>query len=530
MLKSGRAGSSVSKRQHSFSVAETGINRERSSIDRPSRTQTAIDANYLYPIYLDEVLPGDTFQVKMNMRGWLATPQRPFLDNLIVSSFFFFCPNRLVWENWQRFQGEKDNPDDSTTYTVPQMDIANGRAGGNLADYLGVPLNGLGKSVNAMPFRIYNKIFNDFFRDTNLQDSVVVDIDDSDSTQGDYVLLKRGRAKDYLTGALPWAQRGDVEPGVISGTVPVTAVVAAPIPKFTPTGESLSLSLNATSDLTRDAVWSGAQAGTGELAYEWETTALEANLDTAAANTINQLRQSIAIQQTLELDARTGTRYKELLKARWGVTSEDFRLQRPEYLGGGTLQINVNAVTTSSNASSGDIGAVGAVGQALGECGGFSHSFTEHGFIMGMISIRSDYTYFEGIDRMWSRETRYDYYEPSLAHLGEQPIYNREILSSTETPDGEVWGYGERYSEYKFGKSMCTGIMRPNHDDALLIWNLAEEFDTLPSLNAAFIVDNCPVDRVVAVTTEPHFIVDCHLANRTTRVMPVFNTPGLTRL
>jgi len=527
---------SFTKQQHSFSVVQPTVARERSTFDRPSRTITAIDGAFLYPILIDEVLPGDTFQLRANLMGWLATPLKPFLDNLIVSTFFFFVPNRLVWENWQKFQGEKINPGDVTTYTIPQMNIAGDPEVGEglLADYMGIPTRAFTFDVSALPFRGYNLIWNEFFRDTNLQDSIVVDRDDADSTESDYVIKKRGRRKDYLTGCLPWPQRpGDgLTPGIISGTVPVISVGDGQ-PTFTNDGETTIRSLvgfTASSTASWDANFAA------NATVEWVDTKLVADLDTAQANTINQLRQSVAIQQLLELDARAGTRYPEQLKARFGVTSSDQRLQRPEYLGGGTQNVSVTPVpaTSQNTAEPVHVGDLAGFGNVNGSAGGFTHSFTEHGYVIGLINLRTDYTYSEGVQRHWSRLTRYDFFEPALAHLGEQPVYNQEIFVSNVDVDDRgplgVWGYQERFAEYKYGNSMCTSIMRPGAENPIAQWHLGELFGSPPTLNDAFIQDNPPIDRVIQVQNEAHLLVDIWFDNKTTRVMPVFNTPGLTRL
>lgn len=522
------AGKSFTKNQHSYAVAEVGVTRERSTFNRPSRTLTAIDAGYLYPIIVDEVLPGDTFQVNAGISGVLATPLRPFKDNLYLDTFYFFVPNRLVWENWQRFQGEKDNPDDATTYIVPQISVLGGNATGlnKLADYMGIPLNAETQDVNAMPFRAYNLIWNEFFRDQHLQDSLVLDKGDTNSTEADHLLKRRGKRKDYLTGCLPYPQVGTVEPGVISGTVPVTSTGDG-MPTWSLNGNVRNLE-NDPADGTA-VHWDGAYLASSYNAV-WEDTKLEANLDTAQANTINQLRQSVAIQQLMELDARGGLRYKEQLKARFGVTTPDFRLQRPEYLGGGSQNISVTPVPGTNQKTAGDVGRLGGYGTVFGSGGGFTHSFTEHGYVIGLVSMRADYTYSEGLPRHWSRQTRYDYYEPALAHLGEQPVYNKEIFVSNDANDDLVFGYQERFSEYKYGNAMLTSIMRPGATASIPYWHLGEHFQTLPTLGDTFIQEDPPVDRAIVTTTEPHLILDCYFQNRTTRVMPVFNTPGLTRL
>ncbi len=523
------AGKSWTKSQHSYAVGEVGIARERSTFMRPSRTLTGIDGGVIYPVLIDEVLPGDTFQVSAGLIGRLATPFKPFMDHLYIDTFYFFVPNRLVWDNWQKFQGEQAKPGDSITFTVPQISIAvtPSLGGGTLADYMGIPIQANAYKVNALPFRMYNLIWAEFFRDQNLQDSPVLDKGDADSTEADHVLLKRGKRKDYLTGCLPWPQKPGVgvTPGIISGTVPVTATTAG-VPSWLVGGDIRTLGGTASA---QTVLWN-ANLGLTDATAKWSDTALEADLDTAQANTINQLRQSIAIQQLLELDARGGTRYVEQLKARFGVTSPDFRLQRPEYLGGGHVTINVTTVPATNDSANVDLGELAGYGVAQGNAGGFTHSFTEHGFVIGLVSMRADYTYFEGLPRFWRRQTRYDFYEPALAHLGEQAVLNSEIFISNDANDDLVFGYQERFSEYKYGNSMVTSVMRPNNEFPLGVWHLAEEFGTLPTLNAAFIEENPPIDRVTIVGDEPNVILDMYFQNRCTRVMPVFNTPGLKRL
>lgn len=539
----GGTGKSFSKSQHSFAVAQPTVSRERSTIDRPSRTLTAIDSSIIYPILVDEVLPGDTFKLTCQMKAWLATPLKPFLDNLYINTFFFFVPNRLVWNNWIYFQGQQDTPGDTTDFTVPQIDVAGGSAAGanKLADYMGIPTIATTKEVNALPFRGYNLIYQEFFRDQNLQNEVTLDKGDANSTEANHVLLRRGKRKDYITGSLPWPQKPhdvlSTLPGVISGVVPVTAT-GQTIRMADQSGNESELE---SATATVSILFSGTPdtLDTAEDLKFGTVTGLEADLDTAVSNTINQLRQSIAIQQLLELDARGGTRHIEQIKARFGVTSSDYRLQRPEYLGGGQINISVSPVPGTNNASGASppgVGDLGAFGGASGNCGGFTHSFTEHGYVLGLVSARSDISYQEGIPRHWSRLTRFDYYEPALAHLGEQPVYNQEVFVSNVDVDDigalAVWGYQERFAEYKYGNSMITSIMRSNHATPIDFWHLGERFTTAPTLNAAFIVDNTldVLDRAIVVATEPQILMDCYFTNKCTRVMPVFNTPGLTRL
>lgn len=518
----------MSGQTHDFANAQPGVSMERSTLSRPSRTITAFDANNLVPILVDEVLPGDTYKLTCQVLAWLATPLKPFLDNLILTVHFWFVPNRLGWDNWQRFQGEQINPGDSTSFTVPQIDIAGGQAGvSKLADYFGIPLIATTYEVNALPFRAYNRIWTDFYRDQNLQNSLTLDTGDANSTEANHVIKKRGKQKDYLTGALPFAQKGDVVPSTLSGTVPVTSTTAGK-PTFD-VGGAVDSAFENLSAGNRAIYVVDAAAGQSDVTWG-TTTGLEADLSTGTGATVNALRTSIAIQHVYELDARGGTRHPEQLKARWGVTSQDFRLQRPEYLGGGSTPISVTPIPKTSGAVSGIVGELAGFGVGQGNCGAFTHSFVEHGYVIALASVRSDLTYQEGVARHWNYSTRFDYYEPAFAGLGEQAVYNREIFVSNDANDLLVWGYQERGAHMKYGRSMVTGIMNGNFDTPLDQWHLAELFETLPTLNASFIEGNTPVDRVIAVVTEPHIIMDAYFSNQCTRVMPVHNTPGLNRL
>lgn len=530
------SGSYINK-QHSFSTVETpNVTRQRSTFPRNSRTITAIDGGLLYPVYLDEVLPGDTYSIHMETLARLATPLRPFLDNLWLESFWFFQPNRIAWSNWAAFQGEKIDPDDTTTYTVPQITVA-GDAGlgiNKLADYMGLPTQATNLSVCAFPFRMYNRVYDEFFRDINLVDRPVIDTGDADSLEADHVLRRRLKRKDYITGSLPWPQAGDAVTLNLGDTAPVVGTGDL-IPHFTIDNTDMTLVTKDT-DIgeSHTAMYDGSSySDPGKNTY-WRETKLEADLTQATNSTVNALRQSIAVQQIQELDARSGTRHREQLKARFGVTTADFRLQRPEYLGGGKQNISVTPVPYTSFNSSTEkhAGQLGGFGVAAGQMSRFTHSFVEHGYIMCLVSVRADYSYFQGVNRHWSRQTRFDYYEPMLSHLGEQAVYQKEVyaVGDNGSTDDDVWGYQERFSEYKYGNSMVTGIMRPNYVQNTAFWHLAEWFQSNPSLNQTFIEEDPPIDRVIAVPSEPHLLLDCFFHNRCTRVMPVFNTPGLTRL
>lgn len=520
---------------HSFSVVETGITRQRSTFNRDSRHLTTIDAPDLYPIICDEVLPGDTFQLRCQIKAWLATPNLPFLDNLYVDTFFFFIPNRLVWDNWKFFQGEKANPDDVTTYQIPQIAVGQGDPDityNLLESYFGIPGNANLFEVNALPFRGYNLVYNEFFRDQFLQDSVTEDKGDANSLIANHVLLPRGKRKNYINGCLPFPQAGPDVTLLLGTSAPIVSSGDG-IPHWNIPSDGGGWIMQS-SNSVQTVQFQSIPAQTAQL--NWDDPKLEVDLSTATSATVNQLRESIAIQQVLELDARAGRRLPEQIKARFGVTSPDYRLQRPEYLGGSSNNISVTPVpqTAPHTGTSTSVGELAGFGHLNSGAGGFTQSFTEHGYILGLVNLRADYTFFEGLDRHWRRLDRYDYFEPAFAHLGEQEVLNSEVYLSTSSggsaTDDLAFGYQERFSEYKYGKNIVSGIMRPDVTGNIGQWHLAELFASLPSLDSDFVEDNPPIDRVIKVPSEPQLIMDAAFMNRCTRVMPVFNTPGLRRL
>ncbi len=515
--------------KHQFSQVPKA-NIQRSSFDRSHGCKTTLDSGWLVPVFVDEALPGDTFNLKMTAFARMATPIFPIMDNLYMESFFFAVPYRLLWTNWEKFNGAQDDPGDSIDFTIPTMEApaSTGYQEMTLGDYMGIPTEIADLTHNSLHFRAYNLIWNTWFRDENLQDSVVVDIDNGPDDDTDYTLLRRGKRHDYFTSALPWPQKGATAVSLPLGT-------EAPI-------FGKNMDFDAVPDVSNYAQVLNAPAGTlkalhadDTYLYGGSTTQgtgqMYADLTNATAATINQLRTAFQIQKLLERDARGGTRYTEIIKSHFGVTSPDARLQRPEFLGGGSTPVNISAIAqTSSTDATTPQGNLAAMGTVMLSGHGFTKSFTEHCVLIGLVSVRADLNYQQGLNKMWSRQTRYDYYWPAFAGLGEQTILNKEIYAigpSNPVQNEAVFGYQERYAEYRYKPSQITGLFRSSASGTLEAWHLAQDFSSLPVLNAAFIVDNPPVDRTIAVPAEPHFIFDSHFTLRCARPMPIYGVPGL---
>jgi len=508
----------------------------RSSFDRSHGFKTTLDAGYLVPILVDEALPGDTFNVKMTGFARLATPIFPIMDNMFMETQFFSVPIRLVWDNWQKFNGEQKNPGDSTDSTIPQMIApAGGYQTSSLSDYFGLPTGVAGFSHSALWHRAYNLIYNEWYRDQNMIDSVLVPTGDGPDLSTNFKLLRRGKRHDYFTSALPWPQKG---PGV---TIPLGG--AAPVIGLGKGNQSFAASSTNVYETNGAAVTSYASQRkidpgnvNNEFYVEEDPTnpgfpGVYADLSEATAATINSLRQAFQIQKIYERDARGGTRYTELIKSHFGVSSPDARLQRPEYLGGGSSPVNISPVPqtapTGAYAET-PMGNLAGIGTALLNQHGFTASFTEHCLIIGILSVRADLTYQQGLNRMWSRKTRFDFYWPALSHIGEQAILQKEIFTDgIPANDEKVFGYQERYAEYRYKPSQITGLFRSQAAQSLDAWHLAQDFANAPVLDESFINEDPPLDRVIAVTTEPHFLFDSYFSMRCARPMPVYGVPGL---
>lgn len=546
-------------RGHRFSDAPA-MYMKRTKFDRSHVYKTTFNSGKLIPVFVDEVLPGDTTRMSVNYFARLATPIKPIMDNIYLDWFFFFVPNRLVWEHWQNFCFEQEDPDDSTDYVIPAImanDNKNNTYVGSLWDYFGLPLNTSGtiSGISALPFRAVYLIWNEWFRDENLQKSVKIQKGDTNeildsarvSDQPSWLFKSgtgifpgypcppRGKRHDYFTSALPWTQKG---PGVSIGLAGTADLVLSsnnnPILFSGGSGNSAFENMSVYSaKIGKEA---NIQGYTGEIENKGylkfgSDVGLKgyADLDSSSIFTINSLRTAFQMQKFYERLARGGSRYTEVLRSFFGVVSPDARLQRPEFLGSFTKMVNVNPIAqTSATDTTSPQGNLSAYGVTAAKFHGFNKSFVEHGYIIGFVCARADLTYQQGINKMWLRSTVYDFYWTTFAHLGEQAIELREIYAQGIEADTTVFGYQERYAEYRYKPSQITGKFRSSVTGGNLdMWHLSQFFKNAPTLNEEFIVENPPIERIIAVPSEPEFLLDIGFRYTTVRPMPMFGTPGL---
>lgn len=492
--------------QHSFAQTPS-VNMARSKFDRSHTVKDTMNFDLLYPIFVDEILPGDTINLNVKSFARLAPQVVPLMDNMYIDWFFFFVPNRLVWDNWERFNGAQDDPTDSTDFLIPVVNPVSSETYevGSIYDKMGIPTGIEQLPVNALPLRAYNLIWNEWFRDQNLQDSLVIDKGDGPDLISEYELLPRGKKHDYFTSCLPFLQKGPtigIEIG--DGRAPLS---------FDYTGGGDFAVKNdyaaAIQKLQSDQTYlkPTSTAGTEDNLLYADTSDFEV--------TINALRQGFMVQSLYELDARGGTRYTEILRSHFNVISPDFRLQRPEFLSGGTTHISQHVVAqtsaTETGSPQGNLAAY-STSSNMGNNIGFSKSFVEHGYVLGLCQARADITYQHGLNKLWSRQTRFDFFWPKLQMLGEQAVLNREIYAQGNTatnPDGslidsDVFGYQERYAEYRYKPSEIRGQFRSTYAETLDVWHLAEEFTALPDLNEDFIQSATPIDRSLVVPDDSY--------------------------
>lgn len=527
--------STSGKTRGQYKFAELpNVETPRSRFDRSSGLTTTFNSGYLVPIFVDEVLPGDSVTMNVATFARLSTPIVPVMDNLYLDIHWWFCANRILWDNWVHFMGEKTNPDDTTTYLVPTVGPgAGGQASNTLWDYFGLPLEVEHNAV-AFPFRAYNRIYNQFYRDQDLIDSVPDLTGNGPDSITNYTLLRRGKRHDYFTSARPAPQKGNAVELPIGGSAPVTGTIAGTgAPTFDGgtgwTNTALTHDTNNPPDVFGNM---GAPTGTGTLSWnnpQLALTGATADLSSATAATINSIREAFQLQKMYEKDMRGGTRYSEMIRSHFGVTMPDSQW-RPEFLGGASSRITFHPVsqTNATNATSpqGNLAAF-ATGSIDGR--GFSKSFTEHGFIIGLASVRADQTYEFGMERMWSRQTRFDYYFPTLAHLGEQEVLNKELYAAGDAGDEDIFGYQERWAEYRYKPSKITGLMRSyvtGTNTTLNYWHLAQDWASRPTLNQTFIEENPPLERVIASSEEPEIFMDAFFQMSHVRAMPIYSVPG----
>lgn len=521
----------------------------RSTFKTVSGYKTTFDAAMLVPFFVEEVLPGDQISGKIQLFARMATPIWPIMDNLYLETFFFFVPNRITWVNWVKFMGEQDNPGDSISFTIPTVTAgtASGFVAQGVGDYFGLPVTGNGQvtvapAVNALPFRAYNIIYNEWFRDENLVNQATEYTGDANQAESVYAIRRRAKRPDYFTSALPWPLKGGASVPLPLGTLaPVKTSASNQV-----TGAQVGLQFLTAAGAGPGTFQLGTVVGQAQVnatafvggANPVYPSNLYADLSSATGATINALRLAVSTQQFLEKDARGGTRYAELLRMHFGVTPQDARLDRPEYIGGGSNMFNTQAIPQTATPTAPATTPIGTLGGATVGSGrhSFSYAASEHGFIVGILNVRADITYQQGIHRMWTRSTRYDFYWPTFAFLGEQAIRQDEIFATgVVATDAAAFGYQERWAEYRYRPSRITGKFRSLPSAGTLdAWHLAQSFAAAPALNATFIEDvtDATVRRAVsagAAANGQQFLLDSVIHLSATRPIPTRSVPGLTR-
>lgn len=537
--------------QHYSQVPHANVPRAR--FKRDYSLLTTMNEGDLVPIYCDEVLPADTAKIDLNALMRMSTPLFPVMDNCYCDFYFFFIPSRLLWEHFENLMGQNDSTfwAEPVEYTTPKTTAPEGGWNvGTLADYFGIPTGVGNLQVNSLPFRAYAKVWNEWFRDENLQQPVTMSKTDAttagsntgtnlNDAEAGGLPLKVCKYKDYFTSCLPSPQKGNAVTLPMNGNAAIKPYDMTtdkelgwqgtdnqhPVSNFQFSTPEEGEYLNYTKDFI------GTTRGTSGGS---KTVALRADLSSITAATINELRQAIAVQHIMERDARTGTRYKEYLQGAWGVTSPDARLDRSEYIGGYRLPININQVIqTSATDTTSPQGNTAAFSMTTMSRNMATYSATEHGFILGLAAIRVDHSYQQGLPRMWTRSTRFSYYDPMLANLGEQAVLNQEIYAQGNAQDEEVFGYQEAWADYRYRTNMITGEMRSTYTKTLDAWHYADKYDKLPKLSSDWIKEGIEnIDRTIAVQSEKsrQFICNFYFDQTWTRAMPIYSLPGLNTI